>query len=220
MPLAKHYVIAAAANILIFSLIYFLAPGFRASLILEDRFMENLTVILYLAGFLLGVTLALRLRTNTQRMVYGMVPLIGLIGLLDELSFGERIFNFTMPTVEGVKIDGVHDVVLLMAVALKHPGNLFIYAAILVVGGIIVAWAIPMLIVNIDRMLDMVRVYPTLRFLLLLVAYGVVAIIIDLDIAKMETLQFAEELAEFNGALALLFASLAIASSPGEKLRL
>lgn len=218
MTLTNFYVIAAVANVLIFSLIYFLTPALRASLISEDRVMETLTVILFLAGFLLGVILTSRLRTNTQRLAYGVIPLIGLIGLLDELSFGERIFSLTMPTVEGVQIDGVHDVASLMKETLKHHGNLFIYAAILVVGGLFVVWATPRFIRNIDGMSELVSVWPTLRFLVIFVAFGVIATIIDLDMFPRRRFYFVEELAEFNGALALLFASLAIASSRGERL--
>ena len=219
MILSNAYALVAVGNIIVLSLVFALAPGLRDGLLAEDRFMENLTVFLFLAGFLAGLGLTLRLRGTAFFLPYSVVPLIGLIGLLDELSFGERIFHITMPTVEGVKVDAVHDVVLLTGVALKHHGNYLIYLLILAVGGLVTALTVPSALRNVHRLPDIVKRYAPLRFLLLLAGFGVIATLIDLDIAKYQILQFVEELAEVNGALALLFASFAIASRPAQQVR-
>lgn len=52
-------------------------------------------------------------RAWAQRGLPALVAGLALIGALDEISFGERLFGLTMPRVAGYKIDGLHDFAML-----------------------------------------------------------------------------------------------------------
>ena len=39
----------------------------------------------------------------------GLFPLVGLIGFLEETSFGHSFLYYEVPEIQGVKIDALHD---------------------------------------------------------------------------------------------------------------
>ncbi len=104
-----------------------------------------------------------------------------------------------MPKMYGVKIDAVHDMFYLVY---KIYGNAFLYL-------FLVAFCILMLsTVRKCRIKRMFEKDPRWRFLPFFVGFGLIALIIDLEIVTHHFLFYIEELFEMNAALALLFATL------------
>lgn len=91
----------------------------RTFIAAEDGILENLTVSLFLFTFLFSLVLLATRQVNgslNRRWLYLLLA-IGLLGFLEEISYGERLFDLKMPVVYGVKIDALHD---LIDVALLH----------------------------------------------------------------------------------------------------
>ena len=78
----------------------------------EDVFLENLTAGVLLATFCLSSFLHLKLKLKTN--IFFAFAVLGLIGFLDEISFGRRLLPIPMPKSHGLTIDGVHDLLHLL----------------------------------------------------------------------------------------------------------
>ena len=89
--------------------------------------------------FLFFYALLLFLKSKTNRKALIAVSAVSLLGFLDELSFGERLFELKMPLICGVKIDAAHDFFVL---ALKVTNDLVrshsTYGILFLLSGIIV----------------------------------------------------------------------------------
>jgi hypothetical protein len=83
-------------------------PGHRHLLVQENSLLENLTAVFYLIAALMGLEL---FRRNKNRLQLLLPTVLGLVGFLDELQWGERLLNLSMPIVAGNKINAVHDFV-------------------------------------------------------------------------------------------------------------
>ena len=110
MKLAIPYIAVTIGNIAFFTLLYILFPSLRDNLVEEDKFLENLTALIFFQGFIIGAINIYRFKSLRHRKIYLFIPLIALLGFLDELSFGERIFGFSFPVFYGIKIDAAHDI--------------------------------------------------------------------------------------------------------------
>lgn len=194
-------------------LLYFLVPQLRSSFVDEDRFLENFTAFLFLGSFLVGVILAFGTQARRHWAIHGLVPLAGLMGLADELSFGERLLRIDMPIVLGLKLDGFHDLVELgRRVGLLGGAGVIIIFVLVVVGALLIAW-------RSKRLGGIVKCVTEARWSLgfLMVAAGCIlaAMLIDLRLGDASVFyrffRFLEELLEANAALALLFGAHLIA---------
>jgi hypothetical protein len=75
-------------------------PSYRHLLIQENSLLENLTAVFYLIAALMGVEL---FRRNKNSLELPLPTLLGVIGFLDELQWGETLLNLSMPIVAGTK---------------------------------------------------------------------------------------------------------------------
>lgn len=88
-----------------------IAPGIRSLLLQEDGIVETGTVV-FLAVAVIGASVATALRGMRVPLV--LAGLIGLAELLDETSFGSRLFGFQpLPLYGGGQLDGFHDLLIL-----------------------------------------------------------------------------------------------------------
>ena len=78
----------------------------------EDVFLENLTAGVLFATFCLSSLFHLKFKVKTN--IFFAFAILGLIGFLDEISFGRRLFPIPMPKAHGLTIDGVHDLLHLL----------------------------------------------------------------------------------------------------------
>ena len=84
-----------------------LSPGFMRLISQEDHLLENLSTGLLLGSALLGLTNWKTNRSNNNAIAF--FTILAIIGFLDEISFGQRIINFTPPMAGGTSLDGFHD---------------------------------------------------------------------------------------------------------------
>ncbi|MCD8489150.1 MAG: hypothetical protein LRZ84_21025 [Desertifilum sp.] len=209
MTLTPFYLILTIANIVFFTALYLLVPPLRDALSREDQFMENLTTILFLETFFVGLYATLKLPNKQRRKLYLAIPIVGLLGFLSELSFGERIFYFEAPEINGVKIDAVHDFLSVIYISWYHmPNRNAVALAVVLIFGTILFWNRRYFAFNnLQKVFQ--NFFPS-RFLTAAVLFSGMGLIIDLEIVHHHFLFFLEELFEMNGGLALLFSAFAI----------
>lgn len=187
-------------NMAIFCSIYIAFPAYRPILGGEDGFVETLSAITFLASFLYGIATFAARSAIVYPKLLGLLSLIGLVGFLDEMSFGERLFGLSMPSIGDNKLDAVHDIFTL---SYQLYGNVFlviIFGVLITV--VVLAWLHRTYInANLHRLVPSQQACMLLGvFAMLLTA----AILIDLDfLAHGFGFYFLEELLELNAALSL-----------------
>lgn len=106
--LTSYYTILFGSLITAFS-IYYWVPEYTYFIIEEDHLVENISAFSYLSAFFLGIWILTNY--SSWRKLTWLVTIIGLIGFLDELSFGTRFFEFTEPELLDKNINAVHDII-------------------------------------------------------------------------------------------------------------
>jgi len=107
MKYVKGYLVIFAISMLTAFGVFSWMPNYRGYLFEEDSLIENLSAVFFLLSFFLS--LLFFFKSNIHRKALILISAVGLLGFLDELSFGERLFGFNKPEIHGVQIDGVHD---------------------------------------------------------------------------------------------------------------
>lgn len=213
----KTYALLAFGILLALSLVFFLFPETRFRLTEEDRFVENVTVFVYLAtvvAAIYGLFIGKRKYARSLMMLFFAV---GLLAALEELSYGERYFGLIAPRIFDYKMDTIHDFVFLFfktIKVLKEDFGVIIFA--------LAAMAVTFLYILFRlraRLLSMLRVVlhdPSLFYVFLFTMFGVTGLMIDLGALKVadyvflhDLLQMLEEGLELNAGLALLFGCVA-----------
>jgi len=107
--LSMFIALALSTNILALAAVY-TVPNVRRFIRDEDNLVENLTVLAFLIALAWAIYLVVRNRVpqRFKRWVWFIGP-VALLGTLDELSFGQRIFSLNSINFRGVGIDAVHD---------------------------------------------------------------------------------------------------------------
>ena len=204
------YLVIFAVNILTTWVVGMWFPDYRAYLINEDSLVENLSVFFFLSTFSLSFLFVIKSKKNRKALIILLV--LGLLGFLDEISFGERLFAFNMPFIGGVKIDAVHDFFYLGWIVIKsftHSSAIFVY--LLIGGGAIMA-----VIVAFKYRYKLIALisngYYKQTYILALFFASLIfgAMIIDLEIVHNNALFALEESFEMNAAIALLFCCLSL----------
>ncbi|QNI77702.1 hypothetical protein [Synechococcus sp. MVIR-18-1] len=121
--------------LVLFAVMLTVSPVSLIALSGEDRQIENLT-----AGILLATTflsIFLYFRGSKRAKIFLIFASLGLIGFLDEISFGRRLLPVPMPKSHGLTIDGVHDLLHLIKNVANtnftyHPVETIVVACILV----------------------------------------------------------------------------------------
>ena len=211
-PLAKWWPLALYVALLALSFAacgaaYAFVPEWRAQLVLEDAWIENLSLVFYLFG--VGI-LALGLHSCACRFG-GMGVLAGLcfIGILEEISYGQRFFpGLPFPTLpNGMTLDALHDfsrVAVLEFLKLGVPGYAGFALSVLLPLAV-VAWLLRR---RLRAILEAILA-PHSVWLYVTSAAGLalIALFIDSRGSISQSLVFLEEVLEMNAALSLAFAA-------------
>jgi hypothetical protein len=107
MKYVRSYSVLFGITTLIAVGVFIWVPEYRDYLIAEDSLVENVSAFFYLVTFFLS--LVFLLKSKEHRKTLFVLSAVGLLGFLEEISFGERIFGLTMPKIAGDNIDGAHD---------------------------------------------------------------------------------------------------------------
>ena len=213
MKYVKAYLAIFLFNVIVASVLYIGFPTYLYYLLAEDGVIENLSAAFFLLSFFLAV--ASLIKREGHKKILIPISALGLIGFLDELSFGERVFGFSALRLGGVKIDQAHDVLNLLSKALE--GFIDSYGAYIfyVLVGVCVILSI-MLFRYRSKLLNEVSGMiwkPHYILLLFFFMLGFLALLIDLKESATKPLFVLEETLEMNAAMALCFTCLSLAKS-------
>ena len=170
----------------------------------------------FAAAFLIGVTSIMRSQGLPTRKLHALIPVAGLIGFLDELSFGERVFGFTPPTLYGIDIDATHDLVRVAAPIVENDPA---FILVPVVAALIGAY---LLFRKRSRRNAVIAyknwralwAYPPAKLSIISLIMLVLAIVLDLpSVFRIPGSQAIEEVLELNAAIGLAFAAFSIRSA-------
>ncbi|WP_269932746.1 hypothetical protein [Aminobacter sp. HY435] len=197
MALALVGVVTVAA-----ALAAILAPGIRHLLLREDGIVEMGTVM-FLAAVVLGAGASVLLRGPSIPVI--LAGLLGLAELLDETSFGARLFGFQpLPLHGGGQLDGFHDLLILAYRLLgdvSHGLALLLVALLLLLSGGAVLLALRHMARNMTGATTWLSGH-----VLLLLHVGFIGLAQIIDIAtSSRALSAVEEVLELNAAILLAF---------------
>jgi hypothetical protein len=200
-----------AVNLCLALLVYVGVPALRPELYREGHIVETLSALLFLTGFGVGAAALHRVPAG-RRIRYAAIPALGLMGFLDEMSFGAAELGFTPPRVLDVKLDGVHDILLVAEALIRSgPGWLLTLTATAGVGlGLLVVRRRERFLIPV---LGAIRTSSTARFMAVFAVFVTIALIQDIVRIDSELRRTVEEVFEMNGGLALLFAALTMAGA-------
>ena len=97
----------AAVSYFMTSTLYLFVTWLRKPLIRENNVLEVITAILFLGACILGAKKLLSSSTAKTLNIYWCIPVLGLIGFLEETSFGHSFLYYDVPVIYGVKVDAI-----------------------------------------------------------------------------------------------------------------
>ena len=173
----------------------------------EDGLLENLTVGILFATFSLSSYFYFKFKRKGN--IFLLLAAFGLVGFLDEISFGRRMFPVPMPKSHGLTIDGFHDVFHLIRNVARtnlayHPveTSIVISAFVFTVACV---WLNTKMIRQ--RVFAVLAKYEIRDLALLIVLFVVVSQAIDTFEWRIFAYRTVEECLEFNAAAALMACS-------------
>lgn len=188
--------------------LHVLVPRLRRPLFGEDRLIETATALFFLAAFIVGLAFLIAHTCRRYRVLLLIASSLGLVGFLDEISFGARLFGWSMPEMAGGgEFDGAHDLVILIyrlgaeadPIAIAAIGAALVLTTLLGV----LSWYAQLRSLTHRMLTD-----PAYGLFALFVGGVAVAAVLDLDIGLLGHLGPVEEIVELNAGLALLLAVL------------
>jgi hypothetical protein len=196
---------AAAAAVWV--IVFVLSGSSRGSLVVEDGPIETATALVFALAIGVGIW---AIRTSAAPRIHWLVPGFALVALLDELSFGARIFGWSAPTIAGVEFDSLHDV---FDIADRTLGDLgigrtmtaaILLAVVLSVGAALFASG------RLQQIVAWLSAHRPLALVAAAIGMLAVAVVID-QIFSSDLARFVEELLEFGGAIVTVLAAFVIA---------
>ena len=224
--LRKQFFWISLGGFLLVLVLYGLFPFLRKPIVRENHVLEMLQVVLYLAAIGLSVRNLRNLPKGWIRNAYSTIPLVGVVGVLEEVSYGRAIFPIFDILFSGrvkiarVKIDSVHD---FFEVFYVWWGSTVVWGLVILVGIVIllVVGAIHLTLKHkrksfVETVQETFYSFPPLGYFMLCGIGLVSALILDLAKHDISFLSLMEESLETIAALALVYAALAIPYSPGK----
>ena len=189
-------------------LLHVLAPRLRGPLFGEDRIVETATALLFLAAFIVGLAFLIAHRSRRYRVLLFIASSLGLLGFLDEISFGARLFGWSMPEMAGGgEFDGAHDLVIL-TYRLGAEADPIVVAGICATLVLIALLCVLYWYAQVRSLTHRMLIDPAYGLFALFVAGVAIAAVVDLDIGFLTHLGPVEEIVEMNAGLALFLAVL------------
>ena len=184
------------------------SPAALIALSREDGQIENLTAgILFATAFL---SIFLYFKSKKRDNIFLLFGFFGLIGFLDEVSFGRRLFPIPMPKAHGLTIDGVHDLLHVMKNVGRtnftyHPIGTSVVLSIFV---IVVAYVLTRASISRQKILISLSKYGISGLVLIIALCIAASQVIDTFELKIFAYRAVEECLELVAAMALMTCSL------------
>ncbi|MFH0954265.1 MAG: hypothetical protein V1873_08045 [Verrucomicrobiota bacterium] len=216
--LLKPFLVAAGLVALAVAGVYAALPGSRQELWREDYLVENLSAVLYLAVFTLGLLALFALRRRDVRSrALAWLSVLGLLGFLEEASYGARLLHLRVPAICGHMIDAAHDIpdfgLRVLEWQMKRHGLSF-HAWLAVLGAFLLVLAV-IWRGRIVKAWEAVRRTPFRTLAALAGALVVLPFLLDLVTADSHLAKACEELLELLCSLALVFCVLQAYTAAG-----
>ena len=191
----------------------------RPDLLVEDGLVENMGAMGFAAAALLALNTALRksaFLTFTERSLLAGTSGLSLLLFLSEISFGARIFDIQMPQMSGGgEFDGGHDIVMVLFRRMIDGGRSGILVAAASTGVLLIT-AIALLYRFRQQARAIVRyVFSSAFEFRLVVALGMLASAVVLDLASSHKAGVLEETLEFSASAVLILAVTALLRHQG-----
>lgn len=209
----NYFLLFALSGIVISYIIYFWFPQYINLIIEEGNLIENLSTLGFLTAGFLGIW---AVKKNKEwRKISIPVAFLGFLGFLDEISFGERLFDNNYPTLLGWEVNSAHD---LIAVAYLFFESIFGYQGTiaLVVAAVVAVLALFLYqdkyTLN-ELTFNLFETVPG-RYLVLFGIFLALALIVDLK-ENIPPRMIIEEMFEFYAALLLCLYSISLPKETG-----
>lgn len=187
---------------------FYLSGDLRTLLTEEDSLIENLSALFFLVSGIYGCWCLWQ--STGHRWSFLLIATLGFVGCLDEISFGQRLLGFSMPTIAGVEnVDGVHDLVRIPLRPLRQwlktspSGFAWMIAITLAIAIMLSAIAFHYR-KKLRAWLHLWIAQPSFAAWSMFAILLGVAILLDERLIRLEVLAVLEELLEMNAALALI----------------
>jgi hypothetical protein len=224
--LRTQFFLISIAGLFFFLMLYGFFPFLRKPLVRENNILEMLQVGLYVAAIWLSIRYLANFPKGWISKAYMAIPLVGFVGVLEEISYGNTIFPVNKILfsqhlkLAHIKIDSVHD---LFEVLYIWWGPIVVWGLVIFFGACIVMGVGALLLKlrtkkkgRLEAAQEAFRYLPPLGFFLICGMALVVALILDLAKHDFSVLSLLEESLETFAALALVYAARAIPYSPGK----
>lgn len=210
----KLLFLTLAAGIVVLCLLYLAVPTTRPLIFEEDGLVETASALLFLLAFAIGVVRIVRHGLTPYSLLLPVATILGLMGFLDEISFGAPWFGWQMPAMPGGgEFDGIHDIFVLIyrAVVKGMPMLAAVLAALLAVVaiGAAIAWCEALYAALVRTTGD-----AAFGYLALFVLFLGTAIVIDLELPFLPRFGPVEELCELAASIAVVMAVRRMAGAP------
>ena len=193
------------------SSIYLWVPWLRKPLIRENNLLELLTAALFFLVVILGVKRLVKLKGTHNGKMYWIIPIVGLIGVLEETSFGHSFLYYEVPVINGVKIDALHD--FLKVFVQGFQAGQISWPLIASATGLTLAFLYTVFRFHLYEYhwyVQLFSTHPCLKFVVLCLGFLGFATLLDLEWGTHHYWIFVEEFFEAAGSLALLFSYLSM----------
>ena len=206
-PIKKILALLAVLTLILFVSLGVASPSALIGISKEDGLLENLTAGILLSNFFLSSYFYFKFKRAAS--IFLPLGAFGLVGFLDEVSFGRRMFPVPMPKSHGLTIDGIHDLFHLTRNVARtnltyHPIETSIVISVFVIT-IACVW------LNTksfrQRVLAVLAKYEISDLALVIVFCVVVSQCIDIFEWRIFAYRTVEECLEFNAAAALMACS-------------
>ena len=207
LPIKKIFALLVALTLILFVSLGVANQSALIGISKEDGLLENLTVGILFATFSLSSYFYFKFKRKVN--IFLLLAAFGLVGFLDEISFGRRMFPVPMPKSHGLTIDGFHDVFHLIRNVARtnlayHPVETSIVISAFVIT-VACVWLNTKMIRQ--RVFAVLAKYEIRDLALLIVLFVVVSQAIDTFEWRIFAYRTVEECLEFNAAAALMACS-------------
>ena len=207
LPIKKIFALLVVLTLILFVSLGVANQSALIGISKEDGLLENLTVGILFATFSLSIYFYFKFKRRGN--IFLLLAAFGLVGFLDEISFGRRMFPVPMPKSHGLTIDGFHDVFHLIRNVARtnlayHPVETSIVISAFVIT-VACVWLNTKMIRQ--RVFAVLAKYEIRDLALLIVLFVVVSQAIDTFEWRIFAYRTVEECLEFNAAAALMACS-------------
>ena len=207
LPIKKIFALLVVLTLILFVSLGVANQSALIGISKEDGLLENLTVGILFATFSLSSYFYFKFKRKGN--IFLLLAAFGLVGFLDEISFGRRMFPVPMPKSHGLTIDGFHDVFHLIRNVARtnlayHPVETSIVISAFVIT-VACVWLNTKMIRQ--RVFAVLAKYEIRDLALLIVLFVAVSQAIDTFEWRIFAYRTVEECLEFNAAAALMACS-------------